>query len=165
MKRKKPSEYGTQLREKQKVKRIYGVLEKQFRNYFEKAEKMKGITGENLLRLLELRLDNIVYRLGFTTSRDESRQLIRHGHFLVNGKSVDLPSYQVKVGDAISLKEKSRKIQRLVDALESSVSKGMPAWLELDKANFSGLFKSLPAREELPEKEINEKLIVELYSK
>ena len=158
------SNYGLQLREKQRVKRMYGVLEKQFRNFFEKAERMKGITGTNLLLLLERRLDNLVYRLGFANSRNEARQLVRHSHFLVDQKKVSIPSYVVKVGGVIELREKSRKIARISEALESVARRGIPSWLELEKDQFRGRLVSLPAREDLT-MPIKEQLIVELYSK
>lgn len=158
------SNYGLQLREKQRVKRMYGVLENQFRNFFEKAERMKGITGTNLLLLLERRLDNLVYRLGFANSRNEARQLVRHSHFLVDQKKVSIPSYVVKVGGVIELREKSRKITRISDALESVARRGVPSWLELEKDQFRGRLVSLPAREDLT-MPIKEQLIVELYSK
>ena len=158
------SNYGLQLREKQRVKRMYGVLENQFRNFFEKAERMKGITGTNLLILLERRLDNLVYRLGFANSRNEARQLVRHSHFLVDQKKVSIPSYVVKVGGVIELREKSRKIARISEALESVARRGIPSWLELEKDQFRGRLVSLPAREDLT-MPIKEQLIVELYSK
>ncbi len=158
------SEYGNQLREKQKVKRIYGVLERQFRNYFKKAERKKGITGENLLILLERRLDNTVYRLGLANSRNEARQLVRHSHFLVNGKKVNIPSYPIKPGDVIQLRDKSKNISGISEALESVARRGIPQWLELDKANLRGTVKGLPSREDLTIP-IEEQLIVELYSK
>ena len=156
--------YGLQLREKQKVKRIYGLLEGQFRNYFEKAERRKGITGENLLLMLERRLDNIVYRLGFATSRAQGRQFVGHGHVRVNNLKVNIPSYQVKPGDVISIREKSQKIPNIASALEIVGSRGVPSWLELDSAKFSGRVLSLPKRDDigLP---VQERLIVELYSK
>ena len=158
------SEYGNQLREKQKVKRIYGVLERQFRNYFKRAERKKGITGENLLILLERRLDNTVYRLGLANSRNEARQLVRHSHFLVNGKKVNIPSYPIKPGDVIQLRDKSKNISRISEALESVARRGIPQWLELDKAKLRGTMKGLPSREDLT-MPIQEQLIVELYSK
>ena len=158
------SEYGNQLREKQKVKRIYGVLERQFRTYFKKAERRKGITGENLLIFLERRLDNVIYRLGFTSSRNEARQLARHSHFLVNGKKVSIPSYLIKPGDVIQLRDESKKVSRISEALESVARRGIPQWLELDKTNLRGTVKSLPSREDLT-MPIQEQLIVELYSK
>jgi len=162
--RTKFSEYGTQLREKQKVKRIYGNLERQFRVFFKRAERKKGVTGENLLLGLEGRLDNMVYRLGFANSRAEGRQLVRHGHFIVNGKKVNVPSYPCKVGDSIEVKEKSRKVTRIAQAVESVERRGLPAWLELDKQNYKGIIKSMPERVDLT-MPINEQLIVELYSK
>jgi small subunit ribosomal protein S4 len=162
--RKKFSDYGAQLREKQKVKRIYGILENQFRNIFKEADRQKGITGETLLALLERRLDNIVYRLGFANSRDEARQLVRHNHFLVNQSKVNIPSYLVRPGDVIELREKSKKVVRVLEALEGVARRGVPQWLELDKDQMKGIMKGLPSREDitLP---IQEKLIVELYSK
>ncbi len=158
------SEYGSQLREKQKVKRIYGVLEQQFRNYFKKAERKKGITGENLLIFLERRLDSVIYRLGFANSRNEARQLVRHSHFLVNDKKVNIPSYLIKPGDVIRLSDKSKNISRISEALESVARRGVPQWLELDKTNLRGTVKGLPSREDLT-MPIQEQLIVELYSK
>jgi small subunit ribosomal protein S4 len=160
----KISDYGVQLREKQKVKRIYGVLEKQFRKYYERAERQKGITGTNLLILLERRLDNIVYRMGFASSRNQARQLVRHSHFTVNGRKVNIPSCQVKIGDVIEVKEKSRKIPTILEAIETVVRREMPSWLEVDSGNFRGTIKEFPNREELT-MPINEQLIVELYSK
>jgi small subunit ribosomal protein S4 len=162
--RPKHSDYGVQLREKQKAKRIYGVLEKQFRTYFEKADRMKGKTGDNLLILLERRLDNVVYKFGFTQTRRESRQVVRHGHFLVNGRKVNIPSFLVKAGDVVELREKSRKIPSVNEALDAVVRKGIPAWLELDRGNFRGAVKAIPARADIQEP-IQEQLIVELYSK
>ncbi len=163
--RSKPSDYGLRLREKQKVKKIYGVLETQFKRYFEKADRMKGITGYNLLLLLERRLDNIVYRMGFAISRRQARQLVRHGHFLVNGRKVDIPSYLVKVGDVIEVREKSRKLEVIKKALETTEARGgVPRWLELDKDNFRGVVADLPKREELT-MPIQEQLIVEFYSR
>ena len=162
--RKKYSDYGVQLREKQKLKRMYGLLERQFRGYFEKADRQKGITGTNLLLFLERRLDNMVFRMGFTNSRTEARQLVRHNHFLVDGKTVNIPSYMVNVGSEISLREKSRKVERILDAMETVARRGVPQWLELDKDNFRGVVKTLPSREELT-MPIQEQLVVELYSK
>jgi small subunit ribosomal protein S4 len=162
--RKKFSAYGAQLREKQKVKRMYGVLENQFRNIFKEADRQKGITGETLLSLLERRLDNIVYRLGFTNSRNEARQLVRHSHFLVNHSKVNIPSYLVKPGDVIEPREKSKKIVRILEALEGVARRGVPQWLELDKEQMKGSVKGLPTREDITIP-IQEKLIVELYSK
>jgi small subunit ribosomal protein S4 len=160
----KLSEYGLQLREKQKVKRSYGLLEKQFRSVFEKAERQKGVTGANLLILLERRLDNIVYRMGFAASRNQARQLVCHGHFLINGRKVDIPSYLVRSGDLVSLKVKSHKSANIVESLETVARRGIPDWLEMDKANFEGRVKELPTREDLSP-QISEQLIVELYSK
>jgi small subunit ribosomal protein S4 len=155
--------YGVQLREKQKVKRIYGVLEDQFRLYFQQAERTRGITGETLLQLLERRLDNAVYRLGFATSRPQARQLVRHGHFQVNGRKVDIPSYSLKVGDLITVRESSRKNASILHAVEEVKGRGVPEWLSLD-AEMSGKVVSVPTREQinLP---VQEQLIVELYSK
>jgi len=161
----KVSDYGTQLREKQRVKRTYGLLEKQFRSYFHKADRMKGVTGENLLVLLERRLDSMVYRLGFATSRNESRQLVRHGHFLVNGRKVNIPSYLVRPGDSIELREKSRQVVCINEALDGVMRRGVPSWVELDRAAFKGTVKTLPVREEMTTPAFNERLIVELYSK
>lgn len=158
------SNYGVQLREKQKVKRMYGLVEKQFRNFFAKAERMKGITGINLLLLLERRLDNLVYRLGFANSRSEARQMVRHSHFLVQGKKVNIPSYLVKVGQVVELREKSRKIAKIGESLEGVARRGIPSWLELEKEQFRGRLVSLPSREDLT-MPIKEQLIVELYSK
>lgn len=160
----KISDYGIQLREKQKVKRMYGLSEKQFRLLFEKAEGMKGITGTNLLILLENRLDNIVYRMGFVNSRTQGRHFVRHNHFLVNGKRVNIPSYQVKVGDKVEVREKSKKMQTITDALEAVVRRGLPRWFEIEKEQFAGVVKAVPEREEIT-MPIQEQLIVELYSK
>ena len=162
--RKKFSAYGTQLREKQKVKRMYGILENQFRNIFKEADRQKGITGETLLSLLERRLDNIVYRFGFANSRNEARQLVRHNHFLVNQSKVNIPSYLVKLGDVIELREKSKKVVRILEALEGVARRGVPQWLELDKNLMKGSVKGLPTREDITIP-IQEKLIVELFSK
>ena len=162
--RSKTSDYGTQLREKQKVRRIYGILEKQFRGYFQEADRMKGVTGENLLSLLERRLDNTIYRLGFASSRSESRQLVRHGHFTINGRKVNIPSILLKVGDVIELREKSRKVAAVNDSLEAVVRRGIPQWLQLERDAFKGVIKSLPVREDITTP-IQEQLIVELYSK
>jgi small subunit ribosomal protein S4 len=156
--------YGLQLREKQKVKRIYGVLEDQFRGYFETAERTRGITGETLLQLLERRLDNMIYRLGFANSRAEARQLVRHGHFLVNDRKLDIPSALVKPGDVVTVRDRSRKVVRIQEALELSQRRGVPEWLEVDRPNFTGRIRALPARVDLT-MPINEKLVVELYSK
>jgi small subunit ribosomal protein S4 len=162
--RKKPSDYREQLREKQKVKRIYGIAERQFRGYYYKASRMKGVTGENLIQLLERRLDNVVYRLGFASDHAEARQLVRHGHFKVNGRRVNIPSYLVRANDKVEVLEASRKIARIVDSLGAVDRRGVPNWLEVNKDAFVGTVKSLPAREDvtLP---IREQLIVELYSK
>ena len=161
----KVSDYGTQLREKQRVKRTYGLLEKQFRAYFDKADRMKGVTGENLLVLLERRLDSVIYRLGFATSRNEARQLVRHSHFIVNGRKVNIPSYLVRPGDVIELREKSRKIVRINEALDSVMRRGVPSWIELDRDAFKGSLKTLPVRAEMTTPAFQEQLIVELYSK
>ncbi|MCM2315152.1 MAG: 30S ribosomal protein S4 [Thermoanaerobaculia bacterium] len=156
--------YGLQLREKQKVKRIYGLLEKQFRLYFKRADQARGITGENLLRQLELRLDNVVYALGFAASRAQARQLVRHGHIEVNGRKLNIPSYQARKNDAIQVREKSRKNDQIRLAIETASGRGIPAWLELQPEQFRGMVRDLPKREDirLP---IQEQLIVELYSK
>jgi small subunit ribosomal protein S4 len=163
-KRPRLSDYGIQLREKQKVKRLYGVLENQFRRYYAKASKIKGSTGSNLLMLLESRLDNIVYRMGFAATRAEARQLITHKSIMVNGKLLNVPSYHVAPEDIISIREKSRKQQRITFALEVSEQREPCDWIESDPKKFEGVFKRLPERTELPS-EINEQLIVELYSK
>jgi small subunit ribosomal protein S4 len=162
--RAKFSSYGVQLREKQRVKRMYGLLEKQFHNFFSKAERQKGITGTNLLILLERRLDNMVYRLGFANSRSEARQLVLHNHFSVNGQKVNIPSYLVKVGDVIELREKSRKNAKIGESLGGVARRGVPSWLELDKEQFRGRVVAFPAREDLT-MPIKEQLIVELFSK
>jgi small subunit ribosomal protein S4 len=162
--KKQRSDYGVQLREKQKLKRMYGLLEKQFRGYFEKADQQKGITGVNLLVLLERRLDNMIFRMGFANSRVEARQLISHGHFLVNDKPVNIPSYLLKTGDGVSVKEGSRKITRIMGAIETVARRGVPHWLELDKDNFKASIKLLPVREDLT-MPVQEQLVVELYSK
>jgi len=135
--RRKRSDYGLQLREKQKLKRSFGLMEKQFRNYFHKAERRKGVTGTNLLVLLERRLDNMVYRMGFAASRNEARQLVRHGHFAVNGRKVNIPSYLLSVGDRVTIREKSRNTARILDAMDTVVRRGLPAWIEVDKAGFT----------------------------
>lgn len=160
----KTSDYRLQLREKQKVKRIYGVLEKQFRRYYQQAETQKGITGINLLVLLESRLDNMIYRMGFAASRNQARQLVKHNHFRVNGRKVNIPSFQVKVGDLVEVKESSRKTAQITEAMETVVRRGVPNWLEVDKDNFKGTLKAFPNREDLT-MPIQEQLIVELYSK
>ena len=158
------SDYGVQLREKQKVRRIYGVLEKQFRNYYKAAAKIKGNTGENLLSLLETRLDNVVYRMGFGSTRAESRQLVAHNAILVNGQKVNIPSYNVKVGDVVSLREKSKKQLRVQTALQLAAQRGEVEWVAVDSNKMEGTFSRTPDRADLPA-EINENLIVELYSK
>ena len=160
----KPSDYGIQLREKQKVKNMYGLSEKQFRLFFKKADSKKGITGTNLLVMLERRLDNVVYRLGFTNSRTQGRHFVKHNHFLVNGKRVNIPSYLVNTGDVIEVVEKSRSIQTIVDSLDAVVRRGLPQWISLDKEKFKGEIKSFPVREDLT-LPMQEQLIVELYSK
>ncbi|KEI05003.1 30S ribosomal protein S4 [Clostridium botulinum] len=160
--RKKLSNYGIQLREKQKARRIYGILEAQFRKYYEKAETMRGITGENLLRLLEMRLDNVVYRLGFGSSRSEARQLVTHGHFLVNGKKVDIASFKVSAGDVITVREKSRGTEKFKTFAENP--KTLPAWLQGNVENFEGKVIAEPTRTDI-DVPVNETLIVELYSK
>jgi small subunit ribosomal protein S4 len=162
--RRKHSDYGIQLREKQKLRRMFGLLEKQFKDYYVKADRQKGVTGTNLLVLLERRLDNIVFRIGFASSRSEARQLVRHNHFLVNGRKVNIPSYMVRVGDEVQVREKSRKMSRILDSMETVARRGIPQWLELDKDNFKGVVKMFPAREELT-MPIQEQLVVELYSK
>ena len=160
----KVSEYGLQLREKQKAKFIYGVLEKPFRNYYTKAEKMEGQTGENMMILLERRLDNVVFRMGFGRTRRETRQMVDHKHILVNGKCVNIPSYLVKAGDVIEVKEKAKSSQRYKDALEVTAGCLVPAWLDVDQENLRGTVKELPSRDEI-DVPVNEMLIVELYSK
>ncbi|KJS16747.1 MAG: 30S ribosomal protein S4 [Peptococcaceae bacterium BRH_c4b] len=161
---KKVSEYGIQLREKQKTRRIYGVLENQFRGYFTKAERQQGITGENLLRMLERRLDNVVYRLGLGASRVEARQLVRHGHFAVNGRKVNIPSFLVSVGDVIEVREKSKESPRIKELTERAADRTSPAWLEYEPAQTRGRMVALPAREQI-DVPVQEHLIVELYSR
>ena len=161
---KKVSEYGLQLREKQKAKFIYGVLEKPFRNYYEKAERMKGMTGENLMVMLESRLDSVVFRMGFARTRREARQVVGHKHFLVNGKPVQIPSYLVKAGDVIELREKAKSLQRYKDILEVTSGRLVPEWIEVDQDAYKGTIKYLPSREMI-DVPVNEMLIVELYSK
>lgn len=158
------SEYNLQLREKQKLKRIYGLMEQQFRGYFWRAAKKKGVTGEYLLQLLERRLDNVVYRLGFASSRKEGRQLTTHGHFILNGRAVNIPSHLVKEGDVIEVKEKSRGLVPIQGALAAVDTRGLPGWLELDKTHFHGKVRALPTKEDaaLP---VNEQMVVELYSR
>ncbi len=158
------SDYGVQLREKQKVRRLYGILEKQFRNYYKEAARIKGATGDNLLTLLESRLDNVVYRLGFGSTRAEARQLVSHSSMLVNGKKVNIPSYQVQPGDVISVREKSKNQLRIQSAVQLAAQRGAVDWIEVDANKLEGTFKRAPDRSELPS-EINESLIVELYSK
>ncbi|PLX67609.1 MAG: 30S ribosomal protein S4 [Denitrovibrio sp.] len=162
--RKKISDFGLQLREKQKVKRLYGVLEKQFRRYFDKATRMEGITGENLLQLLERRLDNIVYRAGFAGSRKEARQMVKHCHFLVDGKKVDIPSFLVKPGMVVEVREKSQNFSRVKDCLDTADGRGVSDWIALEKSNFKAVVNRLPERDDVGY-DIQEHLIVELYSK
>jgi small subunit ribosomal protein S4 len=164
VRRRKRSDYGEQLREKQKVKRIYGIAERQFRGYYFKAARMKGITGQNLIQLLERRLDNVTYRMGFCSDHAEARQLVRHGHFTVNGRKVNIPSYLVRPGDVVEVVGTSRTITRIVEALAAVERRGVPAWIDLQADAFKGTVKSVPTREDvtLP---IREQLIVELYSK
>jgi small subunit ribosomal protein S4 len=158
------SDYGVQLREKQKVRRMYGLLEKQFARTMERATGMKGRAGENLLILLERRLDNVVFRLGFATSRAEARQLVKHGHFQVNGRKASIPSMQLRAGDVVVLREKSRSVERITAALEALEGKSVPQWLDIDKTNFAGSVKAIPVREDIT-MPIQEQLIVELYSR
>ena len=160
----KVSEYGLQLREKQKAKFIYGVLEKPFRNYYERADRMKGMTGENLMVLLERRLDNVVFRMGFARTRREARQVVGHKHVLVNGRQVNIPSYLIKAGDVIEIREKSRSLQRYKDISEVTAGRLTPEWIEVDLEAFKGTVKNLPTREMI-DVPVNEMLIVELYSK
>ena len=163
--RRKMSDYNLQLREKQKVKRIYGILEKQFRNYFEKADRREGVTGEALLQLLEMRFDNVIYRMGFASSRKQARQLVSHDHFCINEKKVNIPSYQIKPGEIITLTKESGKNDGLVEKFKDQIKKSQPAsWIKVDSSKLTGQVISLPVREEL-DSEINEQLIVELYSK
>jgi small subunit ribosomal protein S4 len=161
---KKMSEYGLQLREKQKAKFIYGVLEKPFRNYYEKADRMKGMTGENLMILLERRLDSVVFRMGFARTRKEARQIVGHKHVLVNGKSVNIPSYLISAGDVIEIREKSKSLQRYKDIAEVTGGRLVPEWMDVDQENFKGTIKELPSREAI-DVPVDEMLIVELYSK
>ena len=162
--RSKPSEYGLQLREKQKMKRIYGVLEAQFRTYFEMAARQKGVTGENLVRLLEQRLDNIVHRLGFASSRAQARVLVRHGHFRVNGRRVTIPSVLLKAGDVVEVQPKSRELTEIAGAIEGAKKRRVPAWLEMDAGNFKATVRTLPSKEEMAIP-VQEQLVVALYSK
>jgi len=158
------SDYGLQLREKQKLRRIYGILERQFRNYYKEASRIKGSTGENLLQLLEARLDNVVYRMGFGSTRAEARQLVNHKSIQVNGKSVNIPSYVVSASDIVSVREKSRKQARIAESMALAEQVGFPDWVDVNQTKFEGTFKALPERSELPP-DINEQLVVELYSK
>ena len=158
------SDYGLQLREKQKLRRIYGVLERQFRNYYKEASRLKGSTGENLLQLLETRLDNVVFRMGFGSTRAEARQLVNHKAILVNGKIVNIPSYKVRPDDVVSVREKSRKQARIAEAMALAEQIGLPGWVDVNSSKFEGIFKALPDRSDLPP-DINEQLVVELYSK
>lgn len=160
----KVTDYGLQLREKQKMKRIYSILERQFQNYFRVAERQKGVTGENLLRLLERRLDNVAYRLGFASSRVEARQIVRHGHILVNGRRVDIPSYLVRPGDQVQVAERSRELHAIKAALEGVKKREIPAWLELDPQAMRGVVRAIPAREDIVIP-VQEQLVVALYSK
>ena len=160
----KETNYGVQLREKQKARRMYGILERQFRNYFEKAAEAKGVTGEVLLQMLERRLDNVVYRLGFAVNRSQARQLVRHGHFVVNGRKVDIPSFLVRPGDEVAVREKSRKLTVIASSLESRKGQSAPEWLEMSPERLGGRVLSVPTRASIPTP-VNEQLIVELYSK
>jgi small subunit ribosomal protein S4 len=162
--RRRRSDYGEQLREKQKVKRIYGVAEKQFRGYYFKASRMKGVTGDNLIQLLERRMDNAVYRMGFVSDHAEARQLVRHGHFTVNGRKVNIPSYLVRADDVIEVRERSRKMTRIIEALGVVERRGVPSWISLEADAFKATVKSLPARDDVT-MPIREHLIIELYSK
>ncbi len=163
-KRGRPSDYCMQLREKQKLRRMYGVLEKQFRNYYKAAASTKGSTGENLLSMLECRLDNVVYRMGYGSTRSEARQLVSHKSIMVDNKIVNIASYQIRPNQTVSIREKSKKQARIADAMELALQRGLPSWVEVDSKKFEGLFKSVPERSDLPA-EINESLVVELYSK
>jgi small subunit ribosomal protein S4 len=162
--RPKKTEYGLQLREKQKIRRFYGILEKQFRLYYKKASQMKGVTGENLLQMLESRLDNVVYRIGFAPSRAAARQLVRHRHFMVNGKTVDIPSAQAKPGDLIRVRDRSRKIELIHESMKKVREGSLPEFLDLDKSRMEGIYKSIPTRDQV-QVDANEQLVVELYSK
>ncbi len=162
--RSKNSEYGLQLREKQKVRRTYGLLEKQFRLVYDKASRAQGVTGENMLQLLERRMDNVIYALGFADSRSEARQLVRHNHFRVNNKKMNIPSYVLKAGDVVTVNEKSREIAPIVRAMGNVDKRGIPNWMELDKAAFKGTIRALPVREDISS-DFQEQLVVELYSK
>ncbi len=158
------SDYGLQLREKQKLRRIYGILERQFRNYYKEASRIKGSTGENLLQLLETRLDNVVYRMGFGSTRAEARQLVSHKSIMVNGKIVNIPSYVVSAADVVSVRERSRKQARIAESMALAEQIGFPDWVDVNQTKFEGIFKAMPERGELPP-DINEQLVVELYSK
>lgn len=158
------SEYSIQLREKQKLKRIYGLQERQFRGLFERAERKVGVTGEHLLQLLESRLDNVVYRLGFAVSRREARQLVNHGHIMMNGRRVDVPAYVVKAGDVVSIRQRSRELLPIQSALQTVEGRGIPQWLDLDKGTFQGTVRALPTKAEIAVP-VNEQLVVELYSR
>ena len=162
--RRRRSDYGEQLREKQKVKRIYGVAEKQFRGYYFKASRMKGVTGDNLIQLLERRLDNTIYRMGFVSDHAEARQLVRHGHFTVNGRKVNIPSYLIRANDVIAVRERSQKMARIIEALGVVERRGVPSWISLDAENFTATVKTLPSRDDVT-MPIREHLIIELYSK
>jgi small subunit ribosomal protein S4 len=162
--RRRRSDYGEQLREKQKVKRIYGVAEKQFRGYYFKASRMKGVTGDNLIQLLERRLDNAVYRMGFVSDHAEARQLVRHGHFTINGRKVNIPSYLVRANDVIEVRERSQKMTRIIEALGVVERRGVPSWISLEADSFKATVKALPARDDVT-MPIREHLIIELYSK
>ena len=162
--RSKLSDYGLQLREKQKVKRIYGIMERQFKNYFEKATKMKGVTGENLLKLLELRIDNVVYRMGFALNRRQARQLVRHGYFTVNDRKVNIPSYLVKPGDVIKVVSSGKELELIKESLAMAAQRGLPSWVEINADEMTGKFLRVPDREEM-QLQVHEQLIVEFYSK
>lgn len=162
--REKQKDYGLRLREKQKIRRIYGILERQFRRYFELSERQKGVTGENLLRILESRLDNMVYRSGFASSRSEARQLVLHNHFTINGRKVNIPSYLTKMDDVIQVKEKSKGIDKIETAMKAAQQRGVPEWLEINQEEMKAVIKSLPVPDQIPE-DIQEQLVVELYSK
>ena len=162
--REKQKDYGIRLREKQKIRRIYGILEKQFRRYFHAAERQKGITGENLLRMLESRFDNMVYRSGFASSRAEARQLVLHNHFTINGQKVNIPSCLIKAGDVIQVKEKSRSVRKIEAAMEAAQQRGVSEWLDIDQDKMQTTIKALPTRDQIPES-IEEQLVIELYSK
>jgi small subunit ribosomal protein S4 len=164
MRRRKMSEYGVQLREKQKVRRVYSVLERQFKRYFDAAESRPGVTGENLLRLLETRLDNVIYRMGFSSSRNQARQLVNHGHFMVNGRPTNIPSYQIREGDKVEVRPASRKSEYFKNVKDSLRGAQRPDWLSVDADQFSGAVTALPRRDQMPA-ELNEQLVVEYYSR